>query len=116
MPDRRKLSENGNPASADVGSRRRPERWGGGGYDRGSRLRLVGQMDRLWTDDDVPDQADYWVGRVQSIRRFTSRDKDTRAPYKPLLLLWHIGRVAKGLPERVSFTKAELQAGPSTEQ
>ena len=72
-------------------------------------------MDRLWTDDDVPDQADYWVGRVQSIRRFTSRDKDTRAPYKPLLLLWLIGRMAEGLPARVSFTKAELQ-GPSTEQ
>ena len=65
-------------------------------------------MDRLWTDDDVPDQADYWVGRVQSIRRFASRDKDTRAPYKPLLLLWLIGRMAEGLPERVSFSEAEL--------
>ena len=57
-------------------------------------------MDRLWTDDDVPDQADYWVGEVQSIRRFTSKDKDTRAPYKPLLLLWLIGRLAEGLPTR----------------
>ena len=65
-------------------------------------------MDRLWTDDDVPGQADYWVGRVQSIRRFTSRDKDTRAPYKPLLLLWLIGRMAEGLPARVSFSEAEL--------
>ena len=81
--DRRKLSEDENPASTDVGRRRRPERWGGGGYDRRPSLRLAGQMDRLWTDDDVPDQADYWVGRVQSIRRFTSRDKDTRARTSP---------------------------------
>ena len=55
-------------------------------------------MDRLWTDDEAPGQADHWVGEVQSIRRFTSKDKDTRAPYKPLLLLWLIGRMAEGLP------------------
>ena len=64
-------------------------------------------MDRLWTDDDGPDQADYWVGRVQSIRRFRARDSDKRAPYKPLLLLWLIGRLAAGLPPRVSFKEAE---------
>ena len=69
-------------------------------------------MDRLWTDDEVAGPADYWVDEVQSIRRFTSKDKDTRAPYKPLLLLWLIGR----MPERVPCTRAELQAGPSTEQ
>ena len=65
-------------------------------------------MDRLWTDDEVPGHADYWVGEVQSIRRFTSKDKDTRAPYKPLLLLWLIGRLAEGLPARISFGEAEL--------
>ena len=66
-------------------------------------------MDRLWTDDvDVPERADYWVGKVGSIRRFVSRDKDARAPYKPLLLLWLIGRLAGGRPTRVSFSEAEL--------
>ena len=66
-------------------------------------------MDRLWTDDvDVPGQADHWVGKVESIRRFASRDRDARAPYKPLLLLWLIGRLAAGLPARVSFSEAEL--------
>ena len=64
-------------------------------------------MDRLWTDDGVPDQADYWVGKVQSIRRYRTRDSDKRAPYKPLLLLWLIGRLAEGLPSRVSFKEAE---------
>jgi len=53
--------------------------------------------------------ADYWVDRVRSIRRFTRRDKDARAPYKPLLLLWLIGRVAGGQPARVSFREAELE-------
>ena len=65
-------------------------------------------MERLWTDDEVSGQADYWVGKVESIRRFASRDKDARAPYKPLLLLWLIGRLAGGLPTRVSFRDAEL--------
>ena len=65
-------------------------------------------MDRLWTDDGVSDQADYWLGKVRSIRRFASRDKDARAPYKPLLLLWLIGRLAGGLATRVSFSEAEF--------
>ena len=48
------------------------------------------------------------VGKVESIGRFASRDKDARAPYKPLLLLWLIGRLAGGRPTRVSFSEAEL--------
>ena len=67
-----------------------------------------GHMNSLWTDDDMQDPADYWVERVRSIRRFTRRDKDARAPYKPLLLLWLIGRLAEGQPARVSFEEAEL--------
>ena len=57
---------------------------------------------------DVPEWADYWVGKVESIRRFVSRDKGAWAPYKPLLLLWRIGRLAGGLPIRVSLSEAEL--------
>ena len=53
-------------------------------------------------------QGDYWVERVRSIRRFTRSDKDARAPYKPLLLLWLIGRLAAGQPAEVSFKEAEL--------
>jgi len=64
-------------------------------------------VDPLWTDDESPNPADYWVDQVTSIRRFKSRDKDKRAPYKPLLLLWVIGRLAGGLPGRVSFREAE---------
>ena len=39
------------------------------------------------------DLAEYWVRKVQSIRRFTKGNK--RAPYKPLLLLWLIGKLAE---------------------
>ena len=53
-------------------------------------------------------QADYWVESVRSIRRFTRRDKDARAPYKPLLLLWLIGRLAAGQAVEVSFKDAEF--------
>ena len=52
-------------------------------------------------------QADYWVGKVKSIRRFKVKDSDKRAPYKPLLLLWLIGRVAGGLPGRVAYSEVE---------
>lgn len=51
--------------------------------------------------------ADYWVERVKSIRRFTRRDRDARAPYKPLLLLWLIGRVVDGRPAEVAFSEVE---------
>ena len=39
------------------------------------------------------DIAEHWVRRVQSIRRFTKGNN--RAPYKPLLLLWLIGKLAE---------------------
>ena len=78
-------------------------------YDRLRRVRLVGRVDRLWKDEaEAAVRADYWVGRVQSIRRFTSKNKDARAPYKPLLLLWLIGRLAAGHPAEVSFKESEL--------
>ena len=65
-------------------------------------------MERRSADEaDASSEVDYWVERVTSVRRFKSRDKDKRAPYKPLLLLWVIGRVAGGLPGRVSFREAE---------
>ncbi len=46
-----------------------------------------------------------WVAKVRSTRQFS--DGDRRAPYKPLLLLWAIGRLAAGHPARVSFCDAE---------
>lgn len=55
--------------------------------------------------DRAPENSRDWVPKVRSIRRF--RDGDRRAPYKPLLLLWAIGRVAAGLPTRISFCDAE---------
>ena len=76
---------------------------------RSVRLLRVGKMDTRNTGEvDVISEADYWVARVRSIRRFTRRDKDARAPYKPLLLLWLIGRLAEGQPAEVSFKEAEL--------
>ena len=57
---------------------------------------------------ETASEPDYWVERVRSIRRFTRRDKDARAPYKPLLLLWLIGRLADGQPAEVPFDEAEL--------
>lgn len=53
-------------------------------------------------------EADYWIDKVRSIRRFTLRDREVRAPYKPLLLLWLIGRLAEGRSAEVSFKEAEL--------
>lgn len=61
------------------------------------------------TDDiETVSEADYWVDKVRSIRRFSRRDEDARAPYKPLLLLWLIGRLADEQPAAVSFKEAEL--------
>lgn len=78
----------------------------------GSRLVGAGHVDRSSAEDVAVGSdaryAEYWVERVRSIRRFTRRDKDARAPYKPLLLLWLIGRLASGMPARVSFKDAEL--------
>ena len=66
-------------------------------------------MEPTGTDEvEAVGETDYWVDRVRSIRRFRRRDKDARAPYKPLLLLWLIGRLAEGQPAEVSFKEAEL--------
>lgn len=46
-----------------------------------------------------------WVERVGSVGRYGTADR--RAPYKPLLLLWVIGRKANGQPTRISFSEAE---------
>ena len=55
--------------------------------------------------DRASESIQDWTGKVRSIRRF--RDGDKRAPYKPLLLLWAIGRLAAGVPARISFRDAE---------
>ena len=66
-------------------------------------------MEQMSADEvEAVGEADYWVERVRSIRRFTRRDRDARAPYKPLLLLWLIGRLAGRQPVEVSFKDAEL--------
>ena len=66
-------------------------------------------MEQTGTDEvEAVSEADYWADRVRSIRRFRRRDEDARAPYKPLLLLWLIGRLAEGQPAEVSFKEAEL--------
>ena len=62
-------------------------------------------MDQLWDQDEPAGDAAGWVEKITSVRRFTNKDR--RAPYKPLLLLWLIGRVANGQPSRVSFKDAE---------
>ena len=84
-----------------------------------------GSQDQLWVPnpadgtDAMPaltsleeDEAARWVERVKSVRRYTKKGKgeipsQKRAPYKPLLLLWLIGRVAKGEASQVSFKDAE---------
>ena len=53
----------------------------------------------------TPDSPEYWAAKVRSIRRYTQGNRS--APYKPLLLLWLIGRQAAGLPTTVSFQEAE---------
>ena len=64
-------------------------------------------MNTLWNDETVGDPVANWVERVTSAGRFKVRGKDTRAPYKPLLLLWMIGRLVGGQPAAVAFKEAE---------
>lgn len=74
---------------------------------------MVGQVDRLWNDEaEAADPAEYWVKRVQSAGRYRLKNTEKRAPYKPLLLLWLIGRLAEGQPPSVSFREVEKQLGP----
>lgn len=48
---------------------------------------------------------DDWIDRVENIRVW--RRGDQRAPHKPLLLLWAIGRLQRGEARVVSFEEAE---------
>lgn len=49
--------------------------------------------------------AHYWLDEIRKIRPHQSRGR--RAPYKTLLLLWMIARVAEGKPPMVRFRDAE---------
>ena len=59
----------------------------------------------LFEDIGHPASAEYWTDKVSSISVFRSGDR--RAPYKPLLLLWAIGRLAAGNTGPVYFRDAE---------
>lgn len=50
--------------------------------------------------------ADDWVQRVFDVNRYKT-PSGARSPYKPLLLLWLIGRVANGDGSAVTFRDAE---------
>ncbi len=54
--------------------------------------------------------AEDWVQRIRETTRFKTR-ASARAPYKPLLLLWLIGRVANGRGTAASFSEAEDEVG-----
>ena len=62
-------------------------------------------MERSLAGGEAAGQAEHWVGVVRGIKQF--RNKDRRAPYKPLLLLWLIGRTARRESTRVQFADAE---------
>ena len=59
----------------------------------------------LFEDIEHPASAEHWTDKVSSISVFRSGDR--RAPYKPLLLLWAIGRLAAGNTGPVYFRDAE---------
>jgi len=50
--------------------------------------------------------AEDWVRRIREMTRYKTK-AGTRAPYKPLLLLWLIGRVANGEGTSVTFAESE---------
>ena len=90
---------------------------------RGHRLLRVGHMERTGGDEvEVVSEADYWVGRVKSIRRFTVRDADVRALNSPLVLgvvacLGLVGDVPVQPVTRLSFIRGQgairsLSQGP----
>lgn len=51
-----------------------------------------------------------WVDRVLQTTRYRSKS-GTRAPYKPLLLLWLVGRLANGQGTAATFAEAEDELG-----
>lgn len=59
------------------------------------------------SNDDQPAHYgfDYWLKIIASIGKFETGGK--RAPYKPLLLLWLIGRVVNGEGGVVTFREAQ---------
>ena len=52
-----------------------------------------------------------WVKIIGSMRRYP-KHKGGRAPYKPLLMLWLLGRIYQGRPNRVTFEEAEDALAP----
>ena len=51
-----------------------------------------------------------WVQRIREMTRFQTK-AGTRAPYKPLLLLWLVGRLANGRGTAATFVEAEDEVG-----
>lgn len=54
--------------------------------------------------------SDAWVDRVLQTTRYRTTS-GTRAPYKPLLLLWLVGRLANGRGTAATFVEAEDEVG-----
>jgi len=54
--------------------------------------------------------SDVWIDRVLQTTRFRAKS-GTRAPYKPLLLLWLVGRLANGRGNATTFVEAEDEVG-----
>lgn len=54
--------------------------------------------------------SDVWIDRVLQMTRFRAKS-GTRAPYKPLLLLWLVGRLANGRGNAATFVEAEDEVG-----
>lgn len=54
--------------------------------------------------------TDAWVDRALQTTRYLSKS-GTRAPYKPLLLLWLVGRLANGQGTAATFADAENELG-----
>lgn len=59
---------------------------------------------------DSTSGTDAWIDRVLQTTRYRSKS-GTRAPYKPLLLLWLVGRVANGRGTAATFSEAEDEIG-----
>ena len=62
--------------------------------------------------NDLPGHygTEYWAKEIASIRSFKSPE-GKRAPYKPLLLLWLIGRVINDKGGAVTFLEAKTELG-----
>ncbi|GAB3365970.1 hypothetical protein GCM10027300_41830 [Modestobacter lapidis] len=76
---------------------------------REARRTAVVATSALAVGQDADAQGE-WLTRVQKLRRWT-RDGQ-RAPHKPLLLLWLLGRLQAGRPGPVAFTELEEPVRP----